>query len=94
MGLVNEVVPSADLDARVAAVIELLGSASPDATRRGKYAMRAMESMDFDAALAFAESQIALATQTDDAREGLAAFKDKRAPNWVTPRDTAKESAS
>jgi enoyl-CoA hydratase/carnithine racemase len=94
MGLVNEVVASADLDARVTALLETLGNASPAATRRGKYAMHAMESMGFDAALAFAESQIALATQTDDAREGLAAFKDKRAPNWVTPRDTAKESAS
>ena len=94
MGLVNEVVASADLDARVTALLETLGNASPAATRRGKCAMHAMESMGFDAALAFAESQIALATQTDDAREGLAAFKDKRAPNWAAPRETAKESAS
>ena len=54
--------------------------------------MHAMESMDFDAALAFAESQIALATQTDDAREGLAAFKDKRAPSWATPKEGVKEA--
>jgi 1,4-dihydroxy-2-naphthoyl-CoA synthase len=48
--------------------------------------------MSFDAALAFAESQIALAAQTNDAREGLAAFKEKRAPAWAATAESAKEA--
>jgi enoyl-CoA hydratase/carnithine racemase len=92
IGLVNEVVPYAELDGRIHAVLELLGKGSPAALRRGKYAMRALESMSFDSALAFAESQIALAAQTNDAREGLAAFKEKRAPAWAASEDSAKEA--
>jgi len=83
IGLVNEVVPYAELDVRLLALLDLLAKGSPAALRRGKYAMHALESMSFDAALAFAESQIALASQTNDAREGLAAFKDKRTPHWA-----------
>jgi enoyl-CoA hydratase/carnithine racemase len=92
MGLVNEVVPYAELDARIDALLALLAKASPAAMRRGKYAMHAMESMSFDAALAFAESQIALITQTDDAREGLAAFTEKRAPAWTLEPTTETSS--
>jgi enoyl-CoA hydratase/carnithine racemase len=91
IGLVNEVVAYAELDARILALLNLLGKGSPSALRRGKYALHALESMSFDAALAFAESQIALATQTDDAREGLAAFKEKREPVWAASGAGAKE---
>jgi enoyl-CoA hydratase/carnithine racemase len=55
---------------------------SPVALRRGKYAIAAMESMGWHEALAFAETQIAVASNTNDAREGLAAFNEKRPPAW------------
>lgn len=77
-GLVNRVVPRAGLAASVAELVGQLGAVSPTATRRGKYALRALEAMDFDAAISFAESQLGLATLTGDAREGLASFNEKR----------------
>jgi len=46
-----------------------------------------MESMSFDGALAFAETQIALMSRTEDAREGLAAFSEKRSPGWVPKKE-------
>ncbi|MEN9689056.1 MAG: hypothetical protein RI998_1053 [Pseudomonadota bacterium] len=82
-GLVNQVVPAADLDAKTDALIQRLADKSPTAIRRGKYAMRAIESMGFEQAIAFTESQIALVAQTEDAREGLAAFNEKRSPQWT-----------
>jgi enoyl-CoA hydratase/carnithine racemase len=56
--------------------------------RRGKQVIMAMEAMTFDEALPFAEAQIALASRSDDAAEGLAAFNQKRKPRWI-PDDQA-----
>ena len=52
------------------------------AIRRGKYAMRAIASMSFDESIAYTESQIALLAMTEDAKEGLKAFGEKRKPSW------------
>lgn len=82
-GLLNYVVPTSELDAKVDWLIQRVADKSPTAIRRGKYAMRAIESMSFDQALSHMESQIAPLTLTDDGKEGLAAFNDKRKPNWT-----------
>jgi len=83
MGVVNQVVPLAGLDAAVDALLARLTAASPAAVRRGKQAIMAMEQMSFDQALPFAEAQIALASRSADAAEGLAAFNEKRKPRWI-----------
>jgi enoyl-CoA hydratase/carnithine racemase len=82
-GLVNHVVPAAELDAKVEWLLGRIVDKSPTAIRRGKYALRAIESMSFDQAIAFTESQIALLAMTEDAKEGLAAFNEKRKPGWT-----------
>jgi methylglutaconyl-CoA hydratase len=81
-GLLNYVVPSAELDAKVDWLIGRIADKSPTAIRRGKYAMRAIASMSFDESIAYTESQIALLAMTADAREGLKAFAEKRKPSW------------
>ncbi len=81
-GLLNYVVPQAELDAKVEWLIGRITDKSPTAIRRGKYAMRAIASMSFDEAIAYTESQIALTAMTEDAREGLKAFAEKRKPVW------------
>ena len=64
-------------------LIERLLADSPAAMRRGLYTMKRMESMPFEESIAFAESQIALFALTDDAKEGIAAFTEKRKPRWT-----------
>jgi enoyl-CoA hydratase/carnithine racemase len=81
-GLVNYVVPQAELDAKVDWLIGRIVDKSPTAIRRGKYAMRAIASMSFDESIAYTESQIALLAMTEDAKEGLKAFGEKRKPSW------------
>lgn len=81
-GLLNYVVPAAELDPKVDWLVGRISDKSPTAIRRGKYAMRAIASMSFDEAIAFTESQIALLAMTEDAREGLASFAEKRKPSW------------
>lgn len=83
MGLVNHVVPAANLDNRLAELLDGLVANSPTALRRGKYALRAVESMSFEQAIAFTESQLTLLAQCEDAREGMAAFNEKRKPTWT-----------
>lgn len=82
-GLVNYVVPTAELDAKTDWLLSRLVDKSPTAIRRGKYAMRAIEAMSFDQAIAYTESQIALLAMTEDAKEGLAAFNERRKPVWT-----------
>ncbi len=82
-GLLNAVVAPADLDAAVERLVARLAEASPTAQRRGLYALQAIEAMGFEQALAFSEGQIALLAATEDAREGLAAFNEKREPTWT-----------
>jgi enoyl-CoA hydratase/carnithine racemase len=83
LGLANHVVPLAELDARVDALVAKLGQMSPVALRRGKYAIAAMEMMAFPEALAFAETLISVTSLTGDATEGLAAFNERRKPRWT-----------
>ena len=80
-GLVNEVAP--DLDGALERLLSRVIANSPSALRRGLYAMKAMRSMSFEEAIAFGEGQIGLLAMTQDAREGIAAFKDKRRPQWT-----------
>ncbi|WP_445492810.1 enoyl-CoA hydratase/isomerase family protein [Rhodopseudomonas sp. RCAM05734] len=81
-GLLNHVVPVAELDAKIDWLIARIVDKSPTAIRRGKYAMRAIASMSFDESIAYTESQIALLAMTEDAKEGLKAFAEKRKPVW------------
>jgi len=82
IGLVNSVVPAAELNAAVDALLVRLLAGAPTAIRRGKYALAAMASLPFEQALSFAESQVGLQAATLDAQEGVAAFQEKRSPVW------------
>lgn len=83
MRLVNYVAAAAELDARTEWLLARIVDKSPTAIRRGKYALSAIADMDFSQAVSFAESQIAVASMTQDAAEGIAAFNEKRRPNWT-----------
>lgn len=80
-GLVNYA--DADLDAKLQWLLDRLLDKSPAAIRRGLYTMKRVEAMAFEESMAFTESQIALFTLTEDAREGQLAFQEKRKPQWA-----------
>ena len=73
---------SEELDAKTDWLLGRIVDKSPTAIRRGKYALRATRDMSLDEALTFMESQIGVFGMTQDAREGLAAFNEKRKPDW------------
>lgn len=80
-GLVNYV--DDDVDTRLQWLLERLLDKSPAAVRRGLYTMKKAEAMSFEESMSFTESQIALFTLTEDAKEGQKAFQEKRKPVWA-----------
>ena len=80
IGLVNYV--DDDVDQRLDWLLARVLDKSPAAIRRGMYTMKKVESMAFEESMSFTESQIALFTLTEDAKEGQAAFQQKRKPEW------------
>jgi len=83
VGMVNRVVPAADLDAAVAELTATLAEKSPLTMRHGRQAFyRALE-MQSDAALDYLQAMLTVTSASDDAREGITAFLEKRPPKWT-----------
>jgi enoyl-CoA hydratase len=81
-GIVNRVVPGDEFDAAVDDWAVKLAAKSPVLMRLGKEAMYRQLDMPFEEALDYLRSQLAIAFTTDDIKEGVTAFFEKRDPVW------------
>jgi enoyl-CoA hydratase/carnithine racemase len=77
-GLINKSVPPDELQAATADLLERATRGSALSKGLGKQAFYAQIDLDQAKAYAYAIEVMAAASQTDDAREGVAAFLDKR----------------
>jgi methylglutaconyl-CoA hydratase len=84
-GLVDRVVPPADLDAAVAAVVADLLKGAPGALAAAKQLVRDVVSAEPGAVAALTAELIATLRAADEGQEGMAAFLEKRPPRWVPP---------
>lgn len=82
LGIATRVVPHDELDAEVDKVVDALLALSPAALALGKEAFYAIEDMGLDAALDHLHIGLTTISTTDDAREGVQAFVEKRSPEW------------
>lgn len=82
LGIVNKVVPAEGFAEAVDAWAAKLASRSPLAMRLGKVAMDRQRDLPLAEALESGHRDLAFALTTDDAREGLRAFLEKREPRW------------
>jgi enoyl-CoA hydratase/carnithine racemase len=82
LGIVNRVVDAAQLDASVKEIVDAIVSKSPSTIALGLRAFAAQDDMTLAEALPMLETKLAEVLATDDAREGLMAFMEKRAPVW------------
>jgi len=81
-GLINRVVPHDQLDVAVKDVVDKLAKKSPVAMRLGRDSFYRQQDMEFSAALAYLHSQFTLITLTEDSKEGIKAFFEKREPDF------------
>jgi len=81
-GLVNRVVPAAQLDSAVRDLLERVTRGSAASKGIGKQALYAQIDLDQPKAYAYAIEVMAATSQTPDAQEGMKAFLEKRKPNW------------
>ena len=83
LGLANAVVPDGWVEAKVDELLVGLRQLSPAALAVTKKAIYAWDSMHFDKGLARAEKiYLEELMQTEDVREGIQAFLEKREPRW------------
>ena len=83
VGLVNRVVADqAELDAVTGELARALAKKSPSVLRLGRDSFYRQQDMEFRSALEYLQAQLSLVTLTEDAREGVRAFFEKREPDF------------
>jgi len=82
LGIVGAVVPAAELDGAVAEIEAKIASKSPLTIKLGLEAFAAQDDLDMEAALPMLRERLGACLATEDAREGLMAFLEKRPPVW------------
>ena len=82
LGVINRVVAHDQLDPTVNEFAQQLARKSPVAMRLGRDSFYRQEDMDFRAALHYLHGQFLLVSQTDDSKEGIKAFFEKREPDF------------
>jgi methylglutaconyl-CoA hydratase len=88
IGFVHAVVAAEDLDARIVEVLAALMQTSASAVAEAKRLVREVAGRPVDGQLAADTAErIAAIRASDDGREGVRAFLDKRKPRWVTDHE-------
>ncbi len=82
MGLFNKVVPSSDLEQEARSWAAALAAKSPLALQNAKRAFYTSADMEQEEAVQFMNEAFSRLCTTEDAVEGIAAFREKRPPEW------------
>jgi enoyl-CoA hydratase/carnithine racemase len=85
LGLVTRVVPDDQLDAATEQLAERLASRSPIALAAAKRAINIGSELDIDRGIEYVLQEFSILFGGPDQREGMAAFLEKREPNYGDP---------
>jgi enoyl-CoA hydratase/carnithine racemase len=81
-GLINRVVPAAELKAETFALARQIAEASPLTLGLGKQAFYAQIDLDQEKAYAYTKEIMSMNAMAEDAHEGMSAFLEKRVACW------------
>jgi enoyl-CoA hydratase/carnithine racemase len=81
--IVNYAVPAEILDEKTAWLVDRITGKSPTGIRLGKQGLRNIRQMSMANALEYAQFMLVNMARTQDAKEGFAAFNEKRKPVWT-----------
>ena len=82
LGLINRIVPRDEIDSQALAWAEELAKKSPIAVQLAKTSFYNSEDMNYEQQFAYMNEAFARLCTTDDAKEGVNAFFEKRNPVW------------
>ena len=82
LGLINKIVPPDELDAATMELADGIAQKSPQAVQIGKTGIYGMSEIPYHQALDYMDELFASLCGTEDAREGIEAFQEKRKPVW------------
>lgn len=83
MGLVSHICNAAEIDQKLGALIDTILGNSPYAITKGMETFRALADIPNHAKFGFLANQLDKIRESDDAQEGINAFKEKRQPSWT-----------
>ncbi len=83
MGLITRSVPADQLDETVERALKDVASKAPLAIKIGRQALAAAADMNLEDGLDFLCEKLGEVVETEDAKEGLTAFMQKREPKWT-----------
>ncbi|HEY5923034.1 MAG TPA: enoyl-CoA hydratase/isomerase family protein [Kofleriaceae bacterium] len=81
-GLVNRTVPAGELEIETMKLATELAERSPAAIKLGLLAFYRSQDMELEPQLRYLQAELGRVLSLEDAREGIAAFLQKRKPEW------------
>ncbi|PSR36289.1 MAG: enoyl-CoA hydratase/isomerase family protein [Sulfobacillus thermosulfidooxidans] len=81
-GFFNQLVPFSLLQDKAWEVADAINQGSPFIAQMGKEAWRHIQGMDTPQAMDYLKNMVSLVALSEDSREGILAFQEKRSPRW------------
>jgi enoyl-CoA hydratase len=89
IGFVTHLVAPGDLDDAIDELVEQLAHAGPTATRMGRSVFHSLCTRDAETSLKMLQAHLTVSLGTEEAREGIRAFQERREPAWILSRQSA-----
>ena len=83
MGLVHEVLPDSAILSRLSQIVGQILLNGPEANRRAKNYLRRLSRLEIKTREKFSIQTLVEARSSQEAKEGLSAFLEKRSPAWM-----------